>query len=368
VADSETNYVYVISDSSNKVVASVLMGSTCVNPFGLAYDPKLGAILVSEIGGDSIVEISDRTNNVTGTIPVLGGPPMFIAYDQGQNEVFATDLNFNVSVVSLATNSSVTWMSTIRSMEPFGLTYDPSTGEIFIVDNNRSGLSAVSDESYGWSFIPINCHGTAAPSFELPVDVAYDPLNGNLYAACEDGGSLSVVSPENLTQFGTITLPGVINGGPIAIDLVTGTIWVAALLDNELFAISGRTGAILAQGPTDGYPGWGIAVDQSSGNVYVPQFKNESVGVFGPDAQRIAEIPLVNSSAPTRFSQPAPLPSSLGLLVAAVAAVVVVVVVVLVNRRGSRQKYDPLGRPLESPSGTTPETSGVSPTPPRGPG
>jgi YVTN family beta-propeller protein len=366
VADSETNMVYVLSDVSNSVLASISMGGSCVNPFGVAYDPDLGEILVSEVGGQVIAEISDQSHNVTGSIPILGGGPVYLLYDPTARSVFATDVDGNVNAVDLPSQQQST-ISTLQARDPLGITYDPNLGEVFVANGlgSPNSISAISDSSNAVEeTIPINCAGSPPANYELPFGIVYDPHDGLVYTSCLNYGSLSVVSPFNNSQVGTLSVEGLAMGGPMVFDAAASTIWVADWTGDEVFEVSDSTGSVVAHGFTGGEPGWGIAVDPRTGDLYVPIFENQSVTVLGPTGSVVASIPLPTPPVPASSSSSFPTSAVLqGILV---SAVIIVAIVVVLIRRG-RKYYGPLGEEVTASQPVTHPSPGSAVEPPRSP-
>ena len=113
VANPSLNEVQVISDIANSVVANVTGvgggGKTYYSPkrglfelnlggTGVAYDSGKGEIFVTN--SDLVYVISDTSNTVVAEIP-LGGDPFGIAYDSGKGEIYVANPASNmVSVIS----------------------------------------------------------------------------------------------------------------------------------------------------------------------------------------------------------------------------------------------------------------------------
>ena len=107
VTNGDTDSVYVISDNTNTVVATVPVGRV---PYGVAYDSGMGEVFVANHGSDSVSVISDFNNTVVATIKV-GKAPSAIAYDSGKSEVFVA--NYNSSSVSVIADNNNTVVANI---------------------------------------------------------------------------------------------------------------------------------------------------------------------------------------------------------------------------------------------------------------
>ncbi len=168
VSHYDTNDVWVISDSTNTVVASIPVG---FEPTDLVYDSGRGEIWVNN-GSYSVTVISDNTNAVIATVNVPDGSAFAstMAYDPGKAEIFVT-LFSEVAVVSDSTYDEI---ATIPSDAPYGLAYDSAKGEIFVADAGSNTTSIVSDS---------NNTVIASVYVEYPYGVAYDSGKGEIFVA-----------------------------------------------------------------------------------------------------------------------------------------------------------------------------------------
>jgi YVTN family beta-propeller protein len=103
-----SNFIKVISDSTNKVVATVPLDNY---PALGVYDSGRSEIWVTSPIGNSTSVISDNTNTVVATIPV-GGVPFALAYDIGKDALFvANSADNTVSIISDSANNVVATVS-----------------------------------------------------------------------------------------------------------------------------------------------------------------------------------------------------------------------------------------------------------------
>jgi YVTN family beta-propeller protein len=113
VADSNGTDVSVISDSTNTVVAAIrvepsLPGNATEVDYtlGVAYDAADGEVFVSNAGSylpNTVSIISDSTDKVVSTV-VVGYGPSGVVYDSGRGEVFVVNSGSDtISVISEGT-------------------------------------------------------------------------------------------------------------------------------------------------------------------------------------------------------------------------------------------------------------------------
>jgi YVTN family beta-propeller protein len=181
VADSFSDNVSVISDATNSVVASVPVGSS---PYGLAYDPGKGEVFVTNFYSDNVSVISDATNTVLASIPV-GSYPAGVVYDAASAEVFVTNLNSNnVSVISDATNTVVA--TVVVGTGPYSAAYDGGKGEVFVPNYYSDNVSVISDTT--------NAVVASTPTGSFPYGVAYDGGMREVFVTNLGSDNVSVVS------------------------------------------------------------------------------------------------------------------------------------------------------------------------------
>jgi YVTN family beta-propeller protein len=90
--------VSVISGRTNTVTATIPVGGGPFAPFAVATDPKTNTIYAN--GDDGVSVISGRTNTVTATIPVRGGA-FAIAADPKAKAIYVANHDSNtVSVLA----------------------------------------------------------------------------------------------------------------------------------------------------------------------------------------------------------------------------------------------------------------------------
>ena len=173
--------VYVISDTTNTVVATIPVG---IMPSGIAYDSAGGRLFVTNFGSDSVSVISDSSYDVVATIAV-GSQPMGIAFDSGKKEIFVA--NYGSDSVSVISDSDYEVVATIPvGCQPSALAYDSAGGLIFIANYNSNSISVISDNDY-----------TVIASIPLesqPQAIGYDASKRAIFVAYSESHKVSVIS------------------------------------------------------------------------------------------------------------------------------------------------------------------------------
>jgi DNA-binding beta-propeller fold protein YncE len=243
-----------------------------VTPQAIASDPA-GNLYVADLGNEAIRKITPA-GEVT-TLAGGGSPPKFsspwgIAFDPTTGDVIVADTNHSVirrvtqaGVVTIvagrgATPGSVNGIgSEARFRGPFGVAVD-NNGVIYVADSANHAIRRIATNGEVTTLAGVM--GSSGDSdglpgqakFNRPFDVAIDPTTGNLYVSDLGNNTIRKVTPAGqVTTFaGNSAVSGDRDG--------TGT--------EAYFAAP-----------------WGIDVD-SAGNVYVADYSNSKIRKITPAA------------------------------------------------------------------------------------
>ena len=149
----------------------------------LGYDSGKGEVFASNYNG-TVSVISDSSNNVAANVNV-GGTPDSIVYDSGKGEVFVVnDASGVVSVISDTNNTVIANISVSKQgnvIGPIRLAYDSAKGEIFashcdqgLYINGNTGIVSVISDSNNTVVDNISVDG-------IPQDIAYSNNRGEIF-------------------------------------------------------------------------------------------------------------------------------------------------------------------------------------------
>ena len=154
---------------------------------GMAYDPTKGEIFVLDKSG-TVTAISDSTNKVVATVSIPNGYGYYngMAYDSGQGEIFVASGNAisggtpMITVISDSSNGIVANITSGSWWFPYGVAYDSSKGEIFVTDagNGQNVLGNV--------YVVSDSTNTEVQSIGVgyfPEAIAYDSGRGEIFVA-----------------------------------------------------------------------------------------------------------------------------------------------------------------------------------------
>ena len=267
VANSGSNNVSVVSDSSNTVVTTVDVGT---QPDGMAYDSGKGEVFVSNQGSNTVSVINDTTNIVVATVAVGSGPDG-VAYDSSKGEIFVAD--GDSSAVSVMNDTTNTVIATVGiGMWPAGVVYDGSKGEIFVANTGSYNASVISDTS--------NSVVATIPVGSYPHGVAYDSGKGEVLVANYGSNNMSVIN--DTTNSVVASVPVGSNPDSVACDSVKGEVFVTNVASNTVSVINDQDRTVGATVSVGSSP-FGIAYDTREGEVFVAVPNSNIVSFFPTD-------------------------------------------------------------------------------------
>ncbi|MCI4323196.1 MAG: PKD domain-containing protein [Thermoplasmata archaeon] len=227
---------------------------------GTSGTPCMIAVPAASAGLHDLVAYGGWTN----TTPIGVGPsPYGIVYDPGTGELFVADSQTSsVSVISEQTDLVVATIPVGNT--PTGLAYDPGLGEIFVANEVDDTVSVISDTNDSVvATIPVGLD---------PLEAAYDPQNGEVFVTDLLQGAVSVISDSNNTDFATVPVGNGSQG--IAYDPTTGQVFVVNDYTDNVSVIAGGNDTVVAS----------INVaDQPSSIAYDPDTREMFVGCRAPD-------------------------------------------------------------------------------------
>jgi len=282
VANINSGNVSVISDATDAVVATILIGSGLPGPNAVAYDPARGEVFVTDQLADDVSVINDTTDTVVATIPV-GSAPSGAAYDAASGSVFVSnDDSSNISVISDATNKVVATilLGYFPDSSPFGAAYDSAKGQVFFTQtsssNGASNVSIIngsSDKLVAW-----------VPAGLTSFGAAYDGAMGEVFVTNLGSNDVSVINDTTDTVVSTIPVPPGSSPYGVAYDGAKNLMFVTNQRSASVSVISTVTDTIEAIVPVGSYP-FGVAIDAGKGEAFVANGPSNSVSVISDDFQ-----------------------------------------------------------------------------------
>jgi YVTN family beta-propeller protein len=246
IADEGGNDLAVVNGSTGAEVTTVGTGFA---PFGTAFDPRTGVIYVTNSFSNNVTEVDARNDSILGSFAV-GASPRGIAYDPANGNLYVA--NCDSQTVSVINASDERVDATLGAgICPQEVLYVPSSGEIYV--SNTGPLYATGENAnvtaINGSTNQVEDSITVGAS---PWGETYDPANRTVLVANWDSDNLSIINTSNDRAIGSIgnqtTWSGCLPVG-VAYDALDGELFLTCGLSyttgNYVIAVQPWTGRTL---------------------------------------------------------------------------------------------------------------------------
>jgi YVTN family beta-propeller protein len=188
--DPVNGIVYVVNGASNNVTEinasrhMVVGGFPLLGtPYGIALDPRSNELYVAESANNQVAVIAASTNTVVKNITV-GQQPMMTYYDPWTSDVYVSDMNSaslspgTVSVIN--TTTQVVRATLTVGDQPWGISGDAANSKVYVTNSANANMTVLDAKNY-------TVVGVISPIGVNPFGITYRPSNGDLYVADENG-------------------------------------------------------------------------------------------------------------------------------------------------------------------------------------
>ncbi len=292
-----SDFVSVISDVTNTVVANVDVGAYAINA---AYDSDRGEVFVTT--AKNVAVISDSNNSVVATIivPSVGGLGDLV-YDSGMGEIFVEGGGtlFNESILFVISDTTNVVVANI-TVDPWGLAYDSSKGEIFASNLVTKTIYVISDATNQVvATVDMSKQAYAPGGFDFgPWTLEYDSGKGEVFVALAFKNLVSIISDSTNEVIKNITVGN--NPAYLAYDSGRNEIFVTNILDNTTSVISDTTNSVVATIPVGGAPDY-IVYDSGKSELFINNIAlPETISVLSDT------FSIPPSASPTMSASPSP--------------------------------------------------------------
>jgi YVTN family beta-propeller protein len=211
--------------SGNRVV-----NDSNIWPVGILYDPYNGLVYVADNGNNSITVINPTTMSVVDTIDV-NGSPIRMALDPTNQLIYVTLSSSNqVAVLNPSTNAIVHYIPVGPS--PLGIIY--AEGLIYVANYVGATISVINPNTDQ----VINTIITSGDP--NPKCLAFDPVNGMIYATTING--VAVINPKTDSQ---VTNISILSSWGVAVDPSTGYVYVTVASGDYVDVINPSTNTVV---------------------------------------------------------------------------------------------------------------------------
>ena len=310
---AQSNSVTIINGATNAITGTIALFGQCYSATNIVFDAvnhNLYLALVNQYssncsGGPSVlVDINPTTDSAVANVTIgvsnegfVYGPDLI--YDSSSGNVYIAEdvagssypVPSSTGLVLLLdgrTNSIVSTVTLGVINGPYGGTYDPLNGDLYLV--NAYSVSVLDTKSNSL----VSTLGTGL----RPEEISYDSANGNLYVLSygpilpQGSGAVGSVSVLSGTTDSVVTTSNL--GGGLThevFDTANGYLYVMDSLNNAVYYMSTATGLV------DGYLNpsypmilYGLTYDNATRTLYVADQNNSPNGIHE------FELTLVNSA------------------------------------------------------------------------
>ncbi len=261
VTDGGAHNVTVLNGSTNSVAGTPLPVGT--DPFGIAFDPVNGYLYVANEESGNVTVLNGANDTVVVPGIGVGSQPIAVAVDPANDRIFVANAGgADVSVINGSTGRALASAIPV-GRDPDALAYDPANGFLYVANGVSDNVTVV-NASTGAIVVP------SIPVGTTPDAVAYDPQNGAIYVANFGGNNLTRINGStDRTVGGAIALPA--NTGPVALafDPASDELYAVDGLDSNVTVVDAATGQVVVPLLRIGIGPEGIAWDAANGELYV---------------------------------------------------------------------------------------------------
>jgi YVTN family beta-propeller protein len=184
VTNSGSNTISVIDGKTNKVVATIPVGTS---PHGVvALDSPVGGfstIYVTNSGSNTISVIDGKTNKVVATIPVGSHPNSLYKTSDNRTIYTINTISNTISVIDGKTNKVVATIPVGTSPHDI---IGSMLGKLYVTNSGSDNVSVIDGKT--------NKVVATIPSGNLPNDVASDETYSKIYVTNSGSNKVSVIN------------------------------------------------------------------------------------------------------------------------------------------------------------------------------
>jgi YVTN family beta-propeller protein len=199
VTNGESNNISVIDTSTNRVAATISVGS---NPAGVGINPNGTKVYVANSQSNDVSVIDTATNTVIATV-LAGSSPKGVAVSPDGKKVYVTNLASNtVSIIDTTSDSVVSTVKTGKA--PTGVAVSPDGKKVYVTNNGDRTVSIINTATKAVvSTVSVG---------KGPKEIAITPDGTKVYVANSESGSISVIDTATNSVISTINVEGAPSG------------------------------------------------------------------------------------------------------------------------------------------------------------
>ena len=282
ITNAESNNVSVIDTTTNKVTATIPVGS---NPMGVAISPDGTKVYVVNAHSNDVSIIDTATNIVIATVPV-GSSPKGVAVSSNGKKVYVVNAQSNdISIIGTVNNTVTATVNAGKS--PVGVAVSPNEKKVYVTNEGDNTVSVVDTSTKAVT--------ATVPVGNGPKEVAVTPDGTKVYVVNYGSGSVSVIDTATKSVTETVKIGRVPWG--VAVNPNGTKVYVT---NNDEYVstvsvIDTATNTVTARVPVGTNP-LGISVTPDGTKVYVAINLYNAVSVIDTATNTVTATMLVGNS------------------------------------------------------------------------
>ena len=255
ITNAQSNSVSVIDTATNKVTATIPVGS---NPLGVAINPNGTKVYVGNALSNDVSIIDTATNNVIAAVRVGNSPQGVAVSPNGKNVYVTNRYSNNVYVIDTTANTVVSTVNTGKY--PEGVAVSPDGKKIYVTNYGDNTVSIIDTATKAVI--------TTVSVGRGPKEIAVTPGGNRVYVVNSDGGSISIIDTATNSVTNTMKAEGTPFGVAVTPDGKKVYVTNNAEYFSTVSVIDTATNKIIATIPVGPDPK-GIAVTPDGKKIYV---------------------------------------------------------------------------------------------------
>lgn len=225
-------------------------------PMAVDFGPD-GRAFIANRGGDNLLIVDGRTDEIVGDISVGDAPVSLVACIESGRIFVACAGDHTISVIDLETGEPITTVPTgPRGHTPVSITYDAESNRIVTANRVSSSVTLMDPSTFGLSHLSVGVR---------PEGIAVSQALERIFITSYEG-NLAVVDGRNHRTW-TIFLGGTL--GDLAIDEASNRVYVAGKEYNVVYVIDGEESTLIEEIPVDTAPEGVILSGDADTKLYV---------------------------------------------------------------------------------------------------
>ncbi|MGB9926845.1 MAG: PKD domain-containing protein [Methanosarcina sp.] len=282
IANEESNNISVIDTGTNRVTATIPVGS---NPAATAINPDGTKLYAVNSHSNNVSVIDTATNTVSATVPV-GNSPQGIIISPNGKRVYVTNLVSNsISIINTLTNTVISTVNTGKS--PSGIAVSSDGKKIYVTNYGDKTVSIID-----------SAKRTVINKIQVgkgPREIVISPDGTKAYVTDSDGKSVHIIDTAKNIVTTTIKVEGTPSGIAVTPDGKKIYVTSNAEIFSTISAIEASSNEVVTTIPVGPNP-MGVAVAPDGKKAYVAINSCNTIAVIDTATDTVTATMFVGKS------------------------------------------------------------------------